>query len=282
MLATKLNPDNHRETARRFLSLCGENRRTPSLAVLGRILRAYTRLPYENLSKVIHFCRGRAGGLPEVRLPETVFAEHAEHNLGGTCFSLTFFLQSILKAAGFACYPVMADMRAGRNVHCALVVILEARRYLVDPGYLLTQPLELRQAPVRQIAGHTGVALRYDPIEERYDLFTYDARESKWRYCFVDRPAPPDIFLQHWLASFHGSGMRGLCLSKRTDGCLLFVHGDFMRETTTNGKTNFNIKRSFHATLFERFGIDAQVVEQAQAALVLNRQRQAVTLSFSG
>lgn len=272
MSATKLDPEKHRDAALRFLQLHREKQRGPSLAALGRIPRAFARLPYENLSKIIHFSQSRDLGVPEIRLPETVFAEHAEHKLGGACFSLTFFLQSILNAVGFACYPVMADMRAGRNVHCALVALLEGRRYLLDPGYLLTQPMELRQASMRHLEPHTGIELRYDRKADRYDLFTFDHRGSKWRYCFVDRPVAPETFLRHWLASFNGNGMRGLCLSKRIDGGLLFVNRTFMRETTFNGRHNFNIKHSFHATIYERFGIDAQVVEQAQAALALNRR----------
>ena len=67
--------------------------------------------------------------------------DHRAHHLGGTCFSLTYFLEIVLSLHGFQCYPIMADMRYGRNVHCALVVTVDHAKYLVDPGYLLNQPI---------------------------------------------------------------------------------------------------------------------------------------------
>ena len=37
-----------------------------------------------------------------------------------------------------------------------------------------------------------------------------------------------------------------------------------------NKKQNFNIKHNYHATIHDIFGIDKQVIEQAQAALQAN------------
>lgn len=80
--------------------------------------------------------------------------------------------------------------------------------------------------------------------------------------------------LQRWRASFQRNSMHGICLTKVLGNGVLFVNRNFMRETTFTGKRNFNIKRSYHRVVHERFGIDKQIVEQAQVALAENLERE--------
>jgi len=270
-----LDPFAHPDSVRAFLHYARLQSRKPGLSFLGEIVQAFARLPYENLSKILKLNQHWERRDARLRLPEEVIEDHLERRLGGTCFSLTFFLQSILTQHGFACYPVMADMKAGRNIHCCLVVRLEGVKYLVDPGYLLTQPMELNPAKPRLFRSEfAGVELRRVPDTDAYDLFTFNRHETKWRYRFRDRPVPADEFLQHWQASFSWNSMHGLCLTKVLDGGLIFVHKYFMRETTFTGKKNYNIKRDYHARIHDLFGIDPQVVEQAQVALQENLKRE--------
>lgn len=244
------------------------------MILLREIIWRFAKIPYENISKIIKLNKFYHDAC-KIRLPEEVMEDHITFRLGGTCFSLTFFLQTILTHHGFSCYPVMADMRAGRNVHCCLIVILEGIKYLVDPGYLLHQPMEINpQKPRVYWTEFSGVELRFNPETQRYNLFTFNREGVKWRYCFQDRPVPPEEFLRHWYASFGWNTMHGICLTKVTDKGLIYVHKDFMQETTFYGKRNFNIKRDYHATIQEIFGIDKQLVEQAQVALKENLARE--------
>jgi arylamine N-acetyltransferase len=255
--------------------------KSPGLIFLQEILQQFASLPYENISKIIKLHQHWEAPTRRLRLPEVIIDDHIAYKLGGTCFSLTFFLQSILAQHGFACYPVMADMRAGRNTHCALVVTLDAAKYLVDPGYLLTQPMEINpQKPRLFRTEFAGVELRFDAPTQSYDLFTFNRNELKWRYRFLDRPVPPQEFLQHWLASFGWNSMHGICLTRVMNGGMIYVRNAFMRETTFSGKRNVNIKRNYHAAIHEIFGIDEQIIEQAQAALAenLNRKKFAGTI----
>jgi len=119
---------------RRYNILSG---RRPDEILLQNILAGFANLPYENLSKIIKFHRHGAHEAERLRLPEEVIEDHLRRRLGGTCFSLTFFLQAILLHHGFTCYIVMADMRAGKNIHGAMIVWLNGVKHLVDPGYLL-------------------------------------------------------------------------------------------------------------------------------------------------
>jgi len=253
------------------------SRRQPGLELLRQILSGFSHLPYENLSKIIKFHRYGENEEQRLRLPEEVMEDHLRLRLGGTCFSLTFCLQSILMHYGFPAYVVMGDMKTGRNIHCAIVVMLDDVKYLVDPGYLLRQPMALD--PNQPRLYHTefaGVELRFDWQTETHEVFTFNRQEMKWRYRFADRPAPPDEFLQHWQASFHRNSMNGLCLTCAAENELIFIHKDFMRLTTLDGKRNVPIKRSYHATIQQLFGIAPEYVEQALSALRENLAREKV------
>jgi arylamine N-acetyltransferase len=271
-----LDPAQHDEGVQLFLQHYAISpRRRANMEVLREIFAGFANLPYENLSKIIKFNRCGENEAQRLRLPEEVIEDHLRWRLGGTCFSLTFFLQTILLQHGFACYIIMGDMRAGRNIHCALVVMLEGVKHLVDPGYLLRQPMALDPAKPRLYhTEFTGVELRFDPLREVYDVFTFNRQEMKWRYRFVDRPAPPEEFLEHWQASFHRNSMHGLCLTRATDNELIFIHKDFMRITSLEGKRNVPIKRNYHETIRQLFGIAPEYVEQAMAALRENMARE--------
>jgi len=269
-----LQPELHAAACGIFFSHFALPRRPASLQHLQSILVAFSHLPYENLSKIIKL--NQHGDDPaRLRLPAEIIEDYRRWHLGGTCFSLTFLLQSILAHSGYACYPVMGDMRAGRNVHCALIVMLDGAKYLVDPGYVLDRPLLVDPLGARiHHTDFTGIELAHDAAQQNYHLYTFNRQDAKWRYAFADRPAPMPEFLAHWQASFGRKNMHGLCLSRARSGELIYIHDGFMRETSWQGKRNFNVKRNLHAVIEERFGIPAEFVEQAQGALQENLRRE--------
>jgi len=274
-----LDAAQHHEAVELFLKRYrSSSGRQATETALKKILAGFSNLPYENLSKIIKFHRHGAHEAERLRLPEEVIEDHLQSHLGGTCFSLTFFLQAILLHHGFPCYIVMADMKAGRNIHCAMVVMLGGVKYLVDPGYLLRQPLALD--PNRPRLYHTeftGVELRFNPAHNAYEVFTFNRQEMKWRYRFVDRPTPSQEFLQHWQASFHRNSMNALCLTRATAEELIYIRRDFMRITNLEGKRNVSIKGKYHATIQQAFGIAPEYVEQALSALRENLVAQAAS-----
>lgn len=275
MQASALDPANHYDGVRTFVDYFQLSVPRTNLDSLRAILAAFSQIPYENISKIIKWNGSWKNETPRIRLPEEVIQSHAGDRLGGTCFSLTFFLQSILTRHRFDCYPVMADMRVGRNIHCCLIVILKGTKYLVDPGYLLTQPMAIDATKPKLFRNQvSGVELRYDTNESHYDLFTFDKAQIKWRYRFKDRPVSAAEFQRHWLASFACNSMHGICLTKVMKDGMVYVHKNFMRETTFEGKRNFNIRKNYHASIREAFGIDTEVIEQARLALQENMQRE--------
>lgn len=269
-----LNPINHQFGVKRFLTHFDLNPHKTDLVNLQLILEKFAEIPYENISKIIKLSH-HWGSDDKLRLPEEVIEEHIGSRLGGTCFSLTFFLQSILSRTGYFCYPVMAHMRAGQNIHCSLIVVLDQIKYLVDPGYLLNQPMAINPL-LKRIYLHEsgGVELQYDTPSGCYNLFTFDQEEIKWRYQFQDRPCPPDEFLRHWSDSFTKSMMHGICLTRATRKGLIYIHNDYLREVSYHDRKSHKIKNSLHATVQSYFGIDQTLIESAQAAIEFNKTKE--------
>ncbi len=269
-----LDPSHHHAAVRQFLHAYQLLPQPPSSRYLQQIIAAFAHLPYENLSKIIKFNQHGASEHARLRLPEEVLEDHLRYRTGGTCFSLSFFLHAILLQQGFSNYIVMGDMRAGENMHCALLVLLDGFKCLLDPGYLLQRPMPLDPTQPRLCHNEfNGVELRYDLLTQCYDLFTFDRAETKWRYRFADRPTPLEEYLQHWQASFHRNSMHGLCLTRVHADELIFVRKDFMRITSLHGKRNVNLKKNYHAAVAEAFGLAPEYIAQAEAALRENLQR---------
>jgi arylamine N-acetyltransferase len=276
-----LEPHQHDEAVRLFMSHFDLRLRRPELSFLQEIIEHFAAIPYENISKIIKLNQ-HWDAESKLRLPEEIINDHISFHLGGTCFSLTFFLQTILTLNDFTCYPVMADMHVGRNSHCCLVTTIDGRKYLIDPGYLLHQPLEIDPARPRLYrTSFAGVQLHFDSTTSFYNLSTFDANETKWRYRFQDRPTPVDEVFQHWHASCWKSTLHGILLTKVMPEGLIYVHKTLMKETSIGGKKNINIKKNYHAAIHDLFHIDPQLIEKAQAALKENLAKEKASGMFS-
>jgi arylamine N-acetyltransferase len=269
-----LNPFLHTAAAKGFHGHFGIASKKADIHYLKEILHHFSKFPYENLSKIIKHSR-ETEMLRKLRFPVEVMEGYVQNRLGGTCFSLTFFLETVLVHNGYRCYPVMADMKWSANSHCAVIVFLDDAKFLVDPGYLLNQPMRLADERPRVFDSEfTGVELVRRPDTGFCEVHTFNRTEMKWRYRFRDVPCPPDEFLRHWISSFSWNSMHGLCLTRTDRGRLIYIHKQFMRESSYSGKRNFNIKNDYHARIHAAFGIEPVTVERALSALEFNMARE--------
>jgi arylamine N-acetyltransferase len=171
----------------------------------------------------------------------------------------------MLASAGFRCYPVMADMKRA-NIHCALVVEMNARRYLVDPGYLVGEPVELTGEPVR-IQTTFGVVELRPRHGERYDLFTLDGGDLKWRYTAKTVPVSHQAFMRYWQESFSLPMMNNMLLTRLTPQGHLYIKNHHLRMKGAGGKVNENIRSDFEARIAADFGISPEITAQAREHL---------------
>jgi arylamine N-acetyltransferase len=116
----------------RYLQVLGVARREPSLAALAELTMAHvTRVPFENVSKLLRRRRSGFRGIPDL----ACFLDDVERfHLGGTCYSNNHHLHRLLAGLGYDVALCGADMTRP-DVHIASLVRLEGREYLVDAGY---------------------------------------------------------------------------------------------------------------------------------------------------
>jgi len=236
----------------------------PEFELLRGIVSCYSSLPYENVTKIIKKFTV-TDPMERLRKPKEVVTGFVEMGTGGTCFSLTYALGSILSKTGFTCYPVMADMKRP-NIHCALVVELNSSRFLVDPGYLLGEPLELTGASVKRETPLGTIELRKRG-EEVYDLYTIVEGERKWRYRVRTRPVSKALFLRYWQESFDLPMMNNLLLTRLTGEGHLYVKNHHLRIRSGSKKVNENIRRELEERISREFGIPAELVSEAKSYL---------------
>lgn len=274
--------ENHQAVAL-FEDRYGSLSRGCSLGDLVELLFRFANLPYENLSKIIAWNGGATS--PKLRCPLQVVEDHLNLGTGGTCFSLTECLRLLAKTMGFNCYPVMAHMRHGANIHCALRVEAAGNVFLVDPGYLVQQPLKLSThhfsvkkperlgEPILVPAGQwEGVPPETPPGD--FDLFTFEIEGPRWRYRFSDQPPSEAAFLTFWEQSFLQPAMCSLIATRRTEGGeFYYLHNHKLRQQQAEAKKTLNVRTELERSVKDAFGISPEITRQA--AEIINRLRRA-------
>src|SRR5687767_5394334 len=88
------------ELLSRFVQYFQLNPRSTPRELLRQVATAFSRLPYENLSKIIKFedCQNVTAAR---QFPHEIVQGHIQYGAGGTCFSLTSTLLYLVRSLGF-------------------------------------------------------------------------------------------------------------------------------------------------------------------------------------
>lgn len=244
----------------------------PRLAALTAVAQAFSTLPYENLTRIIHYDQHR---LTPFRGPEIVVGDHIQFRSGGTCFALTSALLHVVRWLGFEAAPLLADRRYGANTHSALRVMIDGRPHLLDPGYLINRPVPLDSLAARTAEIPTGFnrLLLQTSGDERVDLRTRNTGQSgeTYRLTFKTRPADDGEFLDAWRASFDSEILHKPLLTKVAAGRQWFLNARRLqiRDNQQSVKQHLNDDELF-AQIVNGFGLDAGIARQALE--ILQRQ----------
>ena len=120
-----------REQFKRYLNLLGLDSPPAGLEGLRQLVHAHiTRVPFENVSKLLLFDRERAESVTTL---EEFLDGLEHHDLGGTCYTANPALAELLRALGYQADLLSADMN-NPHVHSCLRVHLDRRQYHVDVG----------------------------------------------------------------------------------------------------------------------------------------------------
>jgi arylamine N-acetyltransferase len=260
-------PRDHRLLAS-FLEHFGLHSDVEPRRLLREVATAFSNLPYENLTKII---KGHeTSGVREARrLPDEVLVDHWKLGTGGTCFSLTAALLYLLRSLGWRAEPLLADRRYGENTHCALVVWIEDRPHLVDPGYLIVDPIPLG------LGGETRLATAFNELilspqagGDKLDLSTVGQGRQTYRLTFKASPADEGEFLHAWDASFDWDMMRYPVLTRVRGGQQLYLQGSRFQTRGREAVQRQEIRTDeLVGRIAEEFGIDPQIAARALAVL---------------
>ena len=271
------------EAARLFLGHLGLGRSGTGYGFLQDLVLGFARLPYENISKIIKSADA-PGVLESMRLPSEVAGDHIEMGLGGTCFSLTFFLERVLRSLGFDAHKVMADMNSGANVHCLVVVNEGGTQYMLDPGYALHRVIDL---PGDSGSGEsrrvTCPHARVEVVREgsgSYSLWTEDATGRKRRYVFRNSPVSDKDFEGYWVDSFARPTLNNICLTRMTDRGHIYLRKDFFKFSSRDSVDKRKLTGNIERFVEDEFGIGEEWT--ARAREILRERRSLKTRAQEG
>ncbi len=175
--------------------------------LLEAVVKSFSKLPYENLTKII--CKTEEGTPQRARRnPQRVLGDHFNFGTGGTCFSLTSTLLSLLRSLGWQAEPILADRPYGRDTHCALLIWIKDKPHLLDPGFLILKPVEISSAEDISLETSFNQMILSPNDNNRLDLTTLEKGQRKLRMTYKLSPVDAGEFLRVWDASFDWDMMR--------------------------------------------------------------------------
>ncbi|MGM0490662.1 MAG: arylamine N-acetyltransferase [Planctomycetota bacterium] len=258
----------NRELLREFCSIYRIPREGDPRRLLGQVARAFSRVPYENLTKILsHAERGSTGAA--CRTPREVLGDHRRWQAGGTCFSLTATLLYLVRSLGFEAEPILADRRYGADTHSALIVWIDHRPHLLDPGYLIVDPIPLAEDPKTLVLPTRFNELKLVPSgRDCLALYTVQQNECRYRLTFKVSPVDASQFRRVWEASFDWEMMRAPVLTMVSGNQQLYMHGGRLQRRSQTGVHREKVPEPLLPERMAReFGIDAHVIHQALQVL---------------
>jgi arylamine N-acetyltransferase len=243
----------------------------PPVELLAEVAQAFSRLPFENLTKIIK--DAEAGRVEEARrTPAEVLADHHALGAGGTCFALTATMLYLVRALGFTAEPILADRRYGADTHSALLVWLDGKPHLLDPGYLIVRPLPIpATGAIRVPTPFNELILTAKEGGARIELQTLQNKQSTYRLTFKATPVDAGEFLRAWDTSFDADMMRYPVLSRVVGDKQYYLQ---KKHLLVRGKTETEQAEvtpdRLVAEIAARFQIAPAVV--AKALAILNRK----------
>ncbi len=227
-------------------------------AKLHDIAAAFSRIPWENLTKFLLKVRGEE----RLRLPGEVFRGFAEDGTGGTCYSLTEALASVLADCGWKVRPLTGHMRHGRNIHCALLAESGDGVFLLDPGFVVPLPVQLK-AEGGTLELH-GRKLYWTRSGDGWDLHSEEDDGGRlWRYHLEGRILSREEFLGYWRNSFNAPGLNSLHINISLPDCRLSAHNGNLRIAGRNAKMNRKLSSDYGTGVEEAFGLNPAIAVEA-------------------
>ena len=237
--------------------------------LLGAVATAYARLPYENITKIIK--RAEVGSHEKARrYPEEVIRNHIDWGSGGTCFSLTAALLELVRSLGWRAEYILADRRYGPDTHCALLIWIDDTPHLLDPGFLIVDPVPLNSRGAHVVeTGCNRLVLSPDTGKDRIELSTLRKGTETYRLTYKTAPVDPGEFYKAWDASFDWEMMRYPLLTRAEASRQIYMRGSMLQISDAESVDRREISgEELIAGISAAFQMDPALV--ARAVSILN------------
>jgi arylamine N-acetyltransferase len=240
----------------------------PPRQILDSVVMAFARLPYENITKIIK--RAEAGSSEKARrYPDEVIRGYIDWGAGGTCFSLTSALAHLVRALGWKAEYILADRRYGQNTHCALLVWLGGVPHLLDPGFLIVNPVLLKPKGEQEvITSFNRLVLAPEENQNRVSLSTVRKGSKTYRLTYKTSPVDEGEFLKAWDESFGWDMMKYPLLTRTSDSKQIYLNGTRLQISDGDSVEKREILAdTLVAGIAAEFHIHASLVVRAVALL---------------
>jgi len=226
------------------------------------VAAAFSSIPWENHTKFLLKARGEE----RLRMPGEVFGGFAREGTGGTCYSLTEALGTVLAECGWRARPLTGHMRHGRNIHCALLVEGVEGTFLLDPGFVVPLPVQLRgDGGVLDLPGRRLV---WTPRGDGWDLHSEEnGGKPKWRYHLESRNLSRNEFISFWKDSFNAPGLNSLHINLSLPDRRLSAHNGNLRIAGESESENRKLAADYGTSVAEAFGLSARLAGEAWSEL---------------
>ena len=234
--------------------------------LMAKLCAALSRIPYENLTKIIKADDVINPGSAK-RLPDEVIRDYLHYGAGGTCFSLTAACIAIFNACGIEAHPILADRHYGVDTHCALVFPQESGLMLLDPGYLIHEPIRLpTAAPVTLTHGFNTLELAPRNAGQIVELFTVVNNSRKSRLTYKVTLLDGAEFGRAWERSFAWEMMTYPVLTRKCHGVHQYLQGNNLRIRDEARTTKLALTpEQEYDFISQTLGIHPTIIKQAFA-----------------
>lgn len=238
----------------------------PSLNLdgLAAVYGAWCRsVPFDNLTKLIAL---RSSG-PETTLPgidaSEFFERYLTHGAGGTCWTSSNALYSLLASIGFDARRVAGSMRDnGRVSHASVKVRFGDADWLVDSSMLTNVPLPLGESDF--VSSEPVFAAEVEAVDGTHVIWTDLPPNATYLPCrlLVD-PAEHSFYVERWGASRERSPFNERAYARtNVDGDMLVLAANTrIRKTSSGVESSELTPEQLCESLRNEFGFSGQFVE---------------------
>ncbi len=232
--------------------------------LIEKIALAFSKIPYENLTKIIKFS-GIIHPRSAMRYPDELIEDYLKWGTGGTCFSLTAAIIAIYNAVGIEVHPVLADRHYGPDTHCGLVIVEPKGLLLLDPGYLLFVPTLLpTQIPVQVETGYNKMELVPLFNGSKVELYTIVKGNRKLRLVYKTAPVASETFEKAWEQSFAWEMMTYPVLTRVSAGKHQYLQGNKLSIRTDSKTERMELTSESEMNfIVANLGINKKIVKKA-------------------